>query len=408
MKNICEEKKYCRFCGGNNIKIALDLGSSPLCDEYRSENNEQKYFPLALKGCHDCGGVQTSHVINSEEIYEDYIYFTSTSPGLDLHYSKYASDTEAENKLNSKLFVVDVGSNDGCLLEKFAKYGHQVLGVEPSKMACEAAKKLRGVDSINEYFDDSVARKIAKGGVLADIITFNNVFANIDDLDGVLKAIDILLAENGLVIVESSYLFDMIDNMVFDFVYHEHLSYLSISSMQNLFEKKGFIIVDCLKVNTKGGSMRYIIARKNSSHQVSERLASYKLIESSRKNIFTELEEFYRSINSSKNEFIALINRYASRGRLIGYGASATTTTLLHSWGIGQLFNFLVDDNPKKIGTHSPGYQLPVLSLDQANIQNNDVVVLLAWRFTDLILNRLRNFNGVTIIPLPYPQILSK
>ena len=400
------ERHTCRFCGSHTLVTILDLGTSPLCDEYRARNISCEYFPLRLMLCNSCMSVQTSEVVASDFIYSDYVYFTHTSPGLDIHFERYA----AAVKLilgNSHGLVVDVGSNDGCLLSHFRALGFDVIGVEPSSSASEYSLQERGVASLNGYFDNAAVKNILSRFGEASVITFNNVFANIDDLEQVVELAAELLSENGLVVIESSYLYDMLDNLVFDFIYHEHLSYISLRPLQALFGRYGFKVFHAERVETKGGSVRYFISRAgDSSFSVSEDLVRLSQSEENRGATTYLFSQFARQIDLLRLRFTSLLSTVGSKGRVFGYGASATTTTLLHAWQIGSFFHGLLDDNRYKHNTYSPGYGVLVSGYSRSFLSPNDTVVILAWRFRDDILKRLKGFEGNVIIPLPEPTLI--
>jgi SAM-dependent methyltransferase len=392
----------CRFCGNQKLIKLLDLGASPLCDEYRESMSAWQYYPLALNGCESCGGVQTTAIVNPERIYEDYLYFTKTSPGLELHYQDYAKYVFDNLHLSQQDLIVDIGSNDGCLLQHFQKLACKVVGLEPSSLAADYARRVRGVETIESYLDASSAEQIVNDYGRAKVISFNNVFANIDDLDEAMKAVERILLPDGHLIIETSYLWDMIDNMVFDFIYHEHLSYISLSSLSALLERFEFHITDCIPVHTKGGSMRYIAARKTISEESTSAVRVQQEFESRRMPLNAEFLYFNRKIEEARSKFVEMVNDKIVNGRrIIGYGASATTTTLLHAWKIGNLFDILIDDNPGKQGKFSPGYEIPVLSLESLNLEDTDLIIIIAWRYSEMIMKRLRGFTGEVLVPLP-------
>jgi len=401
------ERLSCRFCGSLDLVTVFNLGTSPLCDEYRTEKPIGDFFPLKLNLCNNCTSVQTSEVVEPSSIYSDYVYFTHTSPGLDNHFERYADAVSAVVS-EARGLVVDVGSNDGCLLSHFASLGFKVVGVEPSSSACDYALKKRGVSSINGYFDRSSVDTILSQRGEASVITFNNVFANIDDLESLIELTSKLLSKDGLIIIESSYLFDMIDNMVFDFIYHEHLSYISLSSLQKLLGRYGLRVFDVQRVPTKGGSARYFVARSDSRFVDSINVREMKRSEAQRGSVVDVFREFSQRVFNARSQFVRILDGLGSTGRVIGFGASATTTTLLHAWQIGDRFHSLMDDNPYKQNTYSPGYGLVVSPFYDSLLNSDDTVVILAWRFHEQICRSLRDFKGNIVLPLPLPTVLQR
>ena len=227
-------KKKCRLCESKDIKVVLPLQDSPLCDAYLELPKKQEFYNLKLCLCNECNFVQIDTVVDPEDIYRDYIYVTTSSPGLLKHFKTYAFEVCSFLKLDEQNLTVDIGSNDGTLLSFFKNQGHNVLGIEPSIKAASSANE-SGIKTIPEFFDKDLANLVVDQYGKASLITINNLFANIDNLKDFVKSIDILLDDNGVLVIESSYLLNMIDNMVFDFIYHEHLSYFSILPLVRFF-----------------------------------------------------------------------------------------------------------------------------------------------------------------------------
>jgi len=392
----------CRLCCSHNLQLALPLKPSSLCDAYVQEKKEQISYPLDLYFCNDCGFAQINTIVNPEIIYRDYIYVTTSSLGLSKHFQGYAEEVCTQLKFANSKFVVDVGSNDGTLLSFFKAQGHRVLGIEPSaKTANDTTQK--GIDTLAEFFDLALSQKITSQYGFADLITINNLFANIDDLEEFTHGVSQLLAKDGVLVIESSYLLDMIDNMVFDFIYHEHLSYFSILPLIKFFEKFGMHLINVQEVPTKGGSLRYYWAKKASKWSAGSRVQAFIEREQKASICMDTFQEFESRIKSEKDKLIDYLNSN-SFDRVVGYGASATSTTLISHFELHNYLSYLVDDNPGKIGTYSPGYHIPVYDSSKLNEDKPDLVIILAWRYKDEIMKRLKELgyvNQTIIIPLP-------
>ena len=403
MKSSYYLRDSCRLCQGHRLELVLPLKPTPLCDAYVKTSHldhEQEVFPLDLYLCRDCGFAQIGCVVDPEIIYRDYIYVSSSSLGLSEHFKTYAMEAIDRLKLEPQALVVDIGSNDGMLLKDFKANGFQVLGVEPATEIANAAT-FSGVKTYPDFLDDLLVEKILKEHAHADVITVNNLFANIDDLMSFSDNIVKLLAPEGVIIIESSYLADMIGNMVFDFIYHEHLSYLSILPLKMFFAGYGMKLIGLQHVPTKGGSMRYYFAKKSSKRSINPEVGDWiEKEKKSRINSPITYKTFEGRIDSCRNQLIDELNKY-NEAIMVGYGASATSTTLIYHFGLQDCLNFLVDDNPAKIGTYSPGLHLPVKDSSVLYDENVDAVVILAWRYADQIMKKHPEYKGRFIVPLP-------
>ncbi|MBE0305553.1 class I SAM-dependent methyltransferase [Leptospira interrogans] len=398
-------RKDCRLCKSKDLIKVLPLTPTALCDAYVKERKEQDVYPLDLFQCKNCGFVQIECVVDPEIIYRDYIYVTTSSSGLSNHFENYAKDVLEKLNLGAGSFVVDIGSNDGTLLSYFKARNAKVLGVEPSTKTAEDATN-RGIETLPEFFDPNLARKIKEKVGQADLITVNNLYANIDDLHSFTEGLEYLLSPNGVVAIESSYLGDMVDNMVFDFIYHEHLSYFSILPLIKFFDSFGLRLIHLQHVGTKGGSFRYYWARKNSIHSVSEEVSKFIEIEKEKNMNESYFKKYADRINKVKAELIQELEKSKGKNKIIGYGASATSTTLIYHFGLEKYIDYLVDDNPGKIDTYSPGLHIPVKHPDVLNSEGDAVLIVLAWRYFDLIRSKLKNQKLTLICPLPYIQVI--
>jgi SAM-dependent methyltransferase len=395
----------CRFCQSTEMELVLPLAPSPVCDQYLKIKKNQEIFPLDLFLCLDCGLSQIKCVVDPGYIYKDYIYVTASSSGLVNHFKKYADDVVnrmSKFKLSS---VLDIGSNEGALLKFFKDKGLTALGVEPAKEIATIANSC-GIKTLAKYFNEDTAVQIKNKYGFFDIITINNLFANIDDVTEFVEAVKKILSPNGVVIIESAYLGDMMKNKMFDFIYHEHLSCISILPIEKLFNKYKMKLVDIQAVSTKGGSMRYYFSHNDSAREKTEEVDYYRSIEVQRKfNTKDAFNELNNNIVEIRNTLLTYLINNRNK-KIVGYGASATSTTFIYHLGIGDYLNALVDENPEKIGTYSPGLHLKVL--DPEYIYNNDIniIVIIAWRYADLIIEKHKDFNGEFIVPLPEFKII--
>lgn len=398
-------RNTCRLCGSSKLELALPLGKSPLCDAYLKEPKEQEFYDLDLVLCQECNFVQINTIVNPEIIYRDYIYVTTSSSGLNKHFEQYTNDVRAFFKSKIPSLTIDIGSNDGTLLNHFKNHGYSVLGIEPSIKTAEDATR-NGIQTLPDFFNSTLAKYITSEHGKAELITVNNLFANIDDMDEFINGIDLVLADEGVLVIESSYLLDMINNMVFDFIYHEHLSYFSILPLIRFFKRFELKLVHIQEVGTKGGSMRYYWARDNSDWKETPSVKRLMQREQQANIGIETFNLFQQKIVSIRQELDAFIEQSNGK-KIVGYGASATSTTLMSYYDMNKYLSYLVDDNPGKINTYSPGFHIPVYASEKLSIDKPDIIIILAWRFRDKIIKKLSTLDSTIIIPLPHFEILN-
>lgn len=403
----------CRLCNSSNLEVGLKLKPSALADAYVLKdkvNIVQDLYPLDLTLCHDCGYVQVPDVVDPEIIYRDYIYVSTSSMGLAAHFEKYADEVLNGIKPKTGSLVMDIGCNDGILLGFFKKKDMRVLGVEP---ASEIAKKLTasGIETLPEFFNSKIADEIRGKYGAASIVTANNIYANVEELVGFTVGVRKLLAPDGVFVFESFYLGDLMKNMVFDFIYHEHLSYFSVKPLDLFFRRNGMELIDVKRVPTKGGSLRYTVqlagGPRPKSPVVSEFIEQEKKIGLDRTDIFSA---FDARINEIKAELLKVLKELKGQGKTIaGYGASATTTTLLYHLELADFIDYIVDDNLAKQYTYSPGYHIPVVPSDELYNRKPNYVLIFAWRYFEPIMKRHQAYvkeGNHFILPLPKVKVL--
>ena len=410
MNVLATRRNDCRLCHSRNIELVLKLTPTPLADSYLRVKEVQQVFPLDLYLCRECGFAQLLDVVQPKLIYLDYIYETVSSLGLVEHFDHYAAEVLGRIKPPSGALVIDVGSNDGTLLKSYQKHGMKVLGVDPAQEIAARAT-VAGVETLAEFLTVPVARRIRQERGPAAIVNANNVIANIDNLDEIATAIPEMLAPDGVFVFESYYLGDLVKNMVFDFIYHEHISSFAVTPVALFFNRHGLELIDVLRVPTKGGSLRYTIQLAGGPRKVApivgEMLALEDRIGLNQPDIF---HAFNDRIKRAKADTLAVLEKLKAEGKSVaGYGASATTTTLVYHFGIGELLDYLVDDYPAKQGTFSPGLHLPVLSSEALYEHRPAAVALLAWRYYEPIMRRHQKYSaqgGKFIVPMPELKIL--
>jgi len=393
-------RQTCRLCRSEDLVRVLKLTPTALCDAYTKVQKSAEVYPLNLYLCRDCGFVQIDCVVDPETIYRDYLFVTTSSLPLQKHFESYAKDIVMRLSGRADPLVVDLGSNEGTLLREVSKLGLRVLGVEPAIEIAEKANR-DGVPTLPEFFDKKIVEYVKQTHGLADAVTVNNLFANVDDLHSFVANVKDILKPGGLFIVESSYLGDMIENMVFDFIYHEHLSYLSVKPLKKFFEQQEMSLIDVLRVDTKGGSLRYYARNLSTDNSTTLKVDEWLKLEN-KKELYeiTRYDQYAEKILKGKSDLNGFLSNYQKES-VIGYGASATSTTLIYHYDLSNKLDCLVDDNPAKVSTFSPGLNIPVRETKEIYRAGVEVVVILAWRYAKEIIQKHSRFNGVFVIPLP-------
>ena len=407
------QRKDCRLCKSKNLNGVLELTSTPWADDYVSESDLSKkhqLVPIKLCICKDCGHGQLSCVIDPKEVYLNYTFETSSSYILGDHFKVSASKIIKKFKPNKKGLVLDIGSNDGTLLSCFKEYGMRVLGIDPILHIAEIAKK-NGVPTLTEFFSENFSKEIKKNYGSAEIILANNLVANIDDLDEFIRGIKNLMNRDSVFLFETFYLPLQIRNFVWDFTYHEHLSYFRVEPLKKYFEKLGMEIIDVETNLIKGGSMRCALQLIDGPKKIGESVR--ECIRAEQKFGFhkdTLYKNYSEKIENSKINFTNKINKLISnKKKIAGYGASATSTTLMYHYEMGRFLTDLYDDFKVKQGLYSPGFHIPVQSAKKIYQDNPDYIIILAWRYKDKIIEKHKKFlqnGGHFIIPLPEYKIV--
>ena len=408
MNDLISRRNDCRLCGGNRLELALALAASPIGDLFVPESyleEVQERYPLDVFLCLDCGHVQLLDVINPEILYNDYIYTTTSSPGLPELFDTYADEVLRRLGLPQNSLAVDIGSNDGTLLRIFKNHGLRVLGVEPARLIAEKATA-SGVETLPVFFNMDTAKQIRSEHGPAALVTTNNVFANVDDLPDLVSSITALLADYGVLVIETGYLVDLVQNTIFDNVYHEHLGYHSVLPLKTFLESQGLEVIDTKWVPSKGGSIRVTAQLNGGPRPVAPSVKEFIQRESS---IGAHSIDTYQAMGNKlqdiKSQLTTLVREANDKGQtIVGYGASQSATTLMYHFDLQDSLDFIVDDNPVKQGLYSPGCHIPVLPPKELYKRNPDYVIVLAWRFSKSMIDQhqaYRDQGGRFIVPLP-------
>lgn len=405
---------FCRMCKSKKLKKVIKLSPTPPANAFLNKNElkeKEPFFPLQVNFCQSCGQLQLTHVVSPELLFRDYVYVSSTSPVFIAHFEEYAKDIIKRFKLNKRSFVVDIGSNDGILLKPVKKSAVKVLGVDP---AVDIAKKATkdGIETLPYFLSTKLAEKIVKKYGHTDVICANNAFAHIHDLDEIVNSVKILTHKDGVFVIEFPYLVDFLEKNLFDTIYHEHLSYLSIRALIALFKRHNMEIFDVKKVNSHGGSLRVYVKKSKGKYPVEKTVSEYVSYE---KKLGLNKEgtylKFAKKIEKNKKELTQVLKKLKSKNQtIVGYGAPAKGNTLLNYFKIGsKILDYIVDDSEYKQGLYTPGTHIPVVPFGKIAQTKPDYVLILAWNFAQPLMNKLADFKkrgGHFIIPVPEVTIV--
>lgn len=400
----------CRFCGRSLEHTFANLGMSPFANSYIKPtqlNQVERFYPLHALVCDGCFLVQLQEFESPEAIFGDYAYFSSFSDSFLQHAKAYVNMVVDRFRLNSKSQVVEIASNDGYLLQYFIEKSIPVLGVEPAANVAEAAMK-RGIPSLVKFFGTGTALEMKNEGRQADLLIGNNVLAHVPDLNDFVRGIKMVLKPEGIVTMEFPHLVRLMEDGLFDTIYHEHFSYFSFFTAEQVFAKHGLVLFDVEEVPTHGGSLRiYGRHAEQGALCVGPRVTELKQRE---KDFGLDRLESYLAFSGrvtqvKRNLLRFLIDVKDANKTIAAYGAPAKGNTLLNYCGIGTEFiDYTMDRSPHKQGQCLPGSHIPILSPDAARETKPDYLLILAWNLKDEVMEQMkfvREWGGRFVVPLP-------
>ena len=400
----------CQGCGALLTITLVDLGMQPLANSYLTPdqaNLREPVFPLHARVCEQCLLVQVDRVTPPETIFnETYAYFSSFSDSWLDHCRQYAADMIGRFDLGPESQVVEIASNDGYLLQYFAEQGISVLGIEPAGNVAAAARA-KGIPTEEKFFGRDTATELAQRGLFADLMAAKNVMAHVPDIHGFVAGIPILLKPDGVFTVEFPHLLNLIREVQFDTIYHEHFTYLSLLAVKRIFEQHGLIVFDATEQPTHGGSLRVFACRSGAAHAVTDNV---EFVLQKERDFGLDRGEGYRGFEDRVKAVRAGLLQFLEHARgngktVVAYGAAAKGNTLLNYCGVGtNHIAFAVDRNPAKQGTLLPGSHIPVKAPEALADFRPDYVLILPWNLRDEIIGQLasvRDWGGrfVTAIP---------
>ena len=403
----------CLICD-SNVETFMSFGKMPIANGFLlpEQFNNEYFFDLQVGFCPKCTMVQLTELVERDKMFhENYAYFSSISVLMAKHFKEFSSEIKGKYLTSKDPFVVEIGSNDGIMLQHFSNNKIRHLGIEPSANVAQASIE-KGINTICKFFDVSLAKEILDQYGPADVIIGANVMCHLPYLHSVIEGVEILLKSDGVLIFEDPYLGDIIEKTSYDQIYDEHAFYFSISSLSYLFDEHGLEIVDAKPQNVHGGSMRYTVAKKGVLKKT-QTAGDQKAKEvEKRLDRLSTFEQLKRNIQRSRDELLRLLKRYKNEGkRIVGYGATSKSTTVLNYCGIDtELIEFISDTTPTKQGKFTPGMHIPVRAYEEFIKEYPDFALLFAWNHAEEILAKEQDFlscGGKWIVYVPEVMVLA-
>jgi SAM-dependent methyltransferase len=391
------ERKVCRLCHSEQMEMAMPLNPTPIGDRYLPEDRKEETrenIPLDLFLCADCGHLQVGAIINPNLIYDHYLSRpAAVNSVLSDAYRGYAQSIVERYQPGVESLIVEMGSNDGAFLNFFKERGIPVLGVDPAQNLAEVATK-NGVPTITTFFAEAVAEDIVREHGNASVFIANFVFANIDDVDDVIKGVCKVLARDGVFMFETNSRVDIFQKFLIEAINHEHASYFAVKSLQTFLARHGLELINVEHMPAKGGALRYSAQFAGGPHAVQSAVEDY-VRQEEELGVYTT--EFYQEcdgkIRSVREEMGGRLAAWKKEGKTFaGYGTSIGATILIYQLGLGTYLDFLVDDDPYRQNLVSPGFHIPVVSAEQLHEQRPDYVVILAPLYAESIMHKNKDY----------------
>lgn len=412
-KDMTGEAPACRLCGEPVHDTVVDLGCSPLCNNYLSKEElsaPETFYPLHLRVCRACFLVQLPALATPEDIFSDYRYFSSYASSWLAHCEAYVEDIITQLELGDDAQVVELASNDGYLLQYFKQRGIPCLGVEPAENVAAVAID-KGIPTRTEFFGAAFARELRASDGPADLIIANNVLAHVPDVRDFVEGMRILLSPEGTITVEVPHLLELMEGHQFDTIYHEHFSYFSLQVLQQLFKAHALTIHDVEPLATHGGSLRLHIMHADAAPEASARV--HEVLSREKTAGLRDLSTyrtFADRVHHTKRALLRFLIQCKEEGAAVaGYGAPGKAATLLNFCGIREdLLSFTVDRSPHKQGRYIPGVRLPIREPEAIAEAQPSYVLILPWNLKEEIMTQMqhiRSWGGQFVVPIPELQI---
>ena len=408
MKKLHWKRETCRLCGSKSLEKVLNLQPIPIAEKYSDTPfyEEAQRFPIDLYNCMKCKCIQVLKNIDQNFLWSEYTYFSGQTDAIVEHQDKFAEYVINNFPLTDFPKILDIGSNDGTLLNSFKKRGFEVFGVDPAETVAKVARE-KGIETLVALFSDKIMLKLPDNFRKLDLITAFNVFAHSDDMEGMIKGVTSLLKPEGVFCFEVQYLISVLDKFLIGTIFHEHMIHYSVTSAQNFLENNGMKIVDLQTNNIQKGSIIFFAVRKE--NPTPEKPIVSKFIENEVSNGYldkTKFISFAKNIDTYKKNISNLKKKIISEDlTLAGFGAARSGPTLAIQFGLENCISFLIDDHPSKFNKYAPFENLKVETSDSISSLNPDYIVILAWIHTKQIIKQNINYlenGGIFIALWPY------
>ncbi len=378
----------CRVCDSTNLELAIDLGEQPWGNDFltKEQVGKEPFYPLRVVFCHECKTVQLDHTVKKEIMFGDHTYLSGTTRTLDEHFRRVAHEVDSRFfPGKKKKAAFDIGSNDGTQLKHYKSLGYDILGVESSVRTAKLANE-RGFPTLNEFFNLQAAKRIKRK---FEVINASGIFFHLEELHSVTDGIKELLADDGVFVVQFIYMKTAMDNIAFDQIYHEHLLYYTLETIEKLLARHGLSMFDAYEAPIHGGSIMGFVTHKGKAEKSKRLLSMLEAERDARTNEFKSYLDFAKKVEGLKERETEYINRAKTAGKTIyGLGAPVKGNTLLNYFKIGpDKFEYLIERNPLRKGLYSPGMHIPI-QLESEMEKQPDIYYVLAWNFKNEILER--------------------
>lgn len=408
-------KALCRFCKSELKHDLVDLGMHPLSNAFIKPDQlsaMEPYYPLHAYVCEKCLLVQLMEFESPQQIFSDYVYFSSYSESWLAHAKAYAEQMISTLDLGTDSQVVEIASNDGYLLKNFVERDIPTLGIEPAENVAAVAIK-KGVPTRSLFFGQQTARELLNEGYSSDLMAANNVLAHVPDINDFVVGFKILLKPDGVATVEFPHLYNLLRLNQFDTIYHEHFSYLSLYSVEQILDAHDMRVFQVDQLSTHGGSLRLYFCHKDSSKHPQQASvdACRKLEQDAGMHQIEGYQDFQQRVYQVKSDLLDFLINARREGKTIAaYGAAAKGNTLLNYCGIGTDFiDFVVDKNPHKQNTYLPGSHIPVVDDAMISRKKPDYLIILPWNIEQEIVNQtdyISDWGGRHVVAIPELRVL--